>query len=66
MDNINDWRVALRTRGVQVKDVTGNSTVGYKIFFWVYSADIWFGNVPIIKSLVGVNFIVLAIFKIFF
>ena len=54
--NMNTWKDAFRCKAICIEATRGS--LGYRICFYLWSADIWFGNVPMLKCIVAINFLV--------
>jgi len=53
------WKDALRTKTVQFNDpFFAGSTLGYKIIFVLWSWDIFYGQIPFVKSMLLANILV--------
>ncbi len=53
------WKEAFKDKAILITWVPdGNSTVGYHICFYLWSADIWFGKLPLLKFILAVNVVV--------
>ena len=50
---LND-RLFLISMDLNMRDVT----IGYRVFYYLWSADIWFGRLPFLKFIVAVNMLV--------
>ena len=61
---VDNWRTALRMKAVQVSAGKG-TTLGYKVIFYLWSADIWFGKFPLLKFIIVANIIVWTLGIIF-
>lgn len=48
------WKDAFHHKAVSVK-LGESGSLGFKILWYLYSADIWFGNFPLLKALVACN-----------
>ena len=49
------WRDALQDKVMHIDWKIEDATLGYRIVWWLWSADIWFGRFPLLKFIVGVN-----------
>ena len=56
-----NWRVALSEKAVQFESTHLEMTTGYRIAWYLWAADIWFGRFPLIKSLVVVNVVAMIL-----
>lgn len=56
------WRDALRNKAIQFNACEKGDTIGYKVLWYLWSADVWFGRVPLLKSIVVANVLVWALF----
>lgn len=63
MKNIETWRDAAKLKMIQfgLPKESGRK-IGYCVTYWLWSADIWFGRVPLLKSLVAANILVWFLF----
>ena len=55
------WRDALSQRAVVFKNKE-KGTIGYRILWYSWSADIWFGRFPLLKFIIGGNILLWVIF----
>ena len=58
------WRDALRQKATVISNTTpfGEATLGYKILWYLWSADIWFGEkFPLLKFIMLMNVLVWVI-----
>jgi len=51
------WKQAFNNKAMLISWnlAPGEITTGYKIMWYLWSADIWFGRFPLLKFIVGVN-----------
>ena len=53
------WKTALSHKALHFHSAfPGNSTAGYKIIWWLWSADVFYWHMPLLKSLVCANILV--------
>lgn len=55
------WKSAFKQKAMYFHmgvDPGVKGTLGYRIFWYLYSADIWFGKFPLLKFIVGVNVLI--------
>ena len=55
------WRDAFHDRAFYISWSLGKSTLGYRIVWFLWSADIWFGRFPLLKFIIGANILVWGI-----
>lgn len=52
---------AINTKALLFRHIDGS--IRFRIFWYLWSADIWFGNFPLLKFVVGCNILIwLALF----
>lgn len=53
------WRSAFKHKALFFQATGGvNGTLGFRILWYLYAADIWFGNFPLLKFIVGINILI--------
>ncbi len=54
------WRDAFKYKALLFSCFVSpmKATLGYKILWYLWSADVWFGKFPLLKFIVAANFIV--------
>ena len=56
--NINyKWKDAFRRKAIVIQ-CNIPKPLGFKVLWYLWSADVWFGNFPLLKALVGCNIVV--------
>lgn len=53
------WKDAIRYKALLFhSEFEKDASIGYKIVWYLWSADIWFGKFPLLKFIVGVNVVI--------
>lgn len=55
------WREGLKEKAISFEshpDAPEDMTVGYRIVWYLWAADIWFGKFPLLKFILGVNVVI--------
>jgi hypothetical protein len=61
-------RDIFKCRAIQITfaNATQNARWDFVLGFWLYGADVWLGNVPLLKTMIAANFIILWLLFSFF
>lgn len=54
------WKQAFKDKAfcIKIGSAFEELTLGYKIIWYLWSADVWFGNFPLLKFIVLVNVVI--------